>query len=65
MAGNRGLGGRLGKLNSTTLLFGFAVLIPLALMLWLAVYALTAPAEEDGEALEFDDIQTDEIPTEL
>lgn len=57
VAGNRGL----GKLNSTTMLFAFAVLLPVALMLWLAVYALTAPVEVEA----FDDIVADEIPTEL
>ena len=70
MAGDKGLGGRLGKINSTTILFALAVLIPLALMLWLTVYALTAPAEEDVEVPDLgdipaDDIPTDEIPTEL
>lgn len=59
MASNKGLGGRLGKMNSTTMLFAFAVLIPVALMVGLAVYALTAPPED------LDDLPAEEIPTEL
>jgi hypothetical protein len=49
MAEGSTLGGRIRNVSGTSMLFALAVLIPLALMAWLAWYAIASPPDADAD----------------